>query len=260
VPRRHSVTIATSTAQNDAGVFEFSFRDERYLPFEGAGAVSEWELRLPGSFRPFDYQSITDVILHVSYTAEYDGLFRENVEGANGQILAVLTSTLLARAFSLRQDFSTAFHRLLHSPVGTPVEISIDSRFVPFFLQGRELAVRDAWLLLRTAAGKDPGGFDLSLEPKAAGAGSGSGAASGGSDPFTESGAFGRLFAKKLAATDLAGGLLGTHELKLVQAGGLAPESPLPGDPSALDAEKLLDVGLYVEYQVAAPDGGAETG
>ena len=32
--------IATSTAQSDAGVFEFNFRDERYMPFEGAGAVS----------------------------------------------------------------------------------------------------------------------------------------------------------------------------------------------------------------------------
>jgi hypothetical protein len=38
--------IATSNAQNDSGVFELSFRDERYLPFEGAGAVSEWSLEL----------------------------------------------------------------------------------------------------------------------------------------------------------------------------------------------------------------------
>jgi hypothetical protein len=37
---KHSVMIATSTAQNDAGVFEFNFRDERYMPFEGAGAIS----------------------------------------------------------------------------------------------------------------------------------------------------------------------------------------------------------------------------
>ena len=38
--------IAASNAQNDSGVFELSFRDERYLPFEGAGAVSEWSLEL----------------------------------------------------------------------------------------------------------------------------------------------------------------------------------------------------------------------
>ena len=54
VPPRHSVSIATSSGQNDAGVFEFGFRDERYMPFEGAGATSTWRAkrsRLPaGTF------------------------------------------------------------------------------------------------------------------------------------------------------------------------------------------------------------------
>lgn len=39
--------IATSTGQNDSGLFELNFRDERYLPFEGAGAISSWEFELP---------------------------------------------------------------------------------------------------------------------------------------------------------------------------------------------------------------------
>jgi Tc toxin complex TcA C-terminal TcB-binding domain len=30
-------SIATSTGQYDAGVFELNFRDERYLPFDGSG-------------------------------------------------------------------------------------------------------------------------------------------------------------------------------------------------------------------------------
>src|SRR5262249_9753542 len=34
--------MVTSTAQNDAGLFEPNMRDERYLPFEGAGAISTW--------------------------------------------------------------------------------------------------------------------------------------------------------------------------------------------------------------------------
>jgi hypothetical protein len=38
--------IATSSGQNDSGVFELSFRDERYLPFEGAGVISDWSLEL----------------------------------------------------------------------------------------------------------------------------------------------------------------------------------------------------------------------
>src|SRR5205085_719318 len=35
-------SIATSTAQSDAGLFELNLHDERYLPFEGQGAISEW--------------------------------------------------------------------------------------------------------------------------------------------------------------------------------------------------------------------------
>ncbi len=67
--------IAASSAQNDSGVFELSFRDERYLPFEGAGAISEWmiELSTEQELRQFDYSTISDVILHLKYTARESG-------------------------------------------------------------------------------------------------------------------------------------------------------------------------------------------
>jgi hypothetical protein len=62
--------VATSSAQNDVGAFELALKDERYIPFEGAGAVATWELTLPPSgFRPFDYASIADVVMAVRYTA-----------------------------------------------------------------------------------------------------------------------------------------------------------------------------------------------
>ena len=66
MPLGHTVSIATSKAQLDAGVFEFSFRDERYMPFEGAGAISDWSLSLPKTLRVFDYATISDVILHLT--------------------------------------------------------------------------------------------------------------------------------------------------------------------------------------------------
>src|SRR5208282_3604778 len=80
VQLNHSVVIATSTAQNDTGVFEFNFRDERYMPFEGAGAISSWKVELPSGFRQFDYQTISDVIVHISYTAQQDDSLRLQVE------------------------------------------------------------------------------------------------------------------------------------------------------------------------------------
>ena len=63
----------TSGAQADSGLFETNLRDERYLPFEGAGAISEWRLELPAQFRQFDYETISDVILHLRYTAREGG-------------------------------------------------------------------------------------------------------------------------------------------------------------------------------------------
>ena len=52
--------IVTSTAQDDSGLFELRFGDERYLPFETGGAISNWLLTLndvPAAVRLFnDYR------------------------------------------------------------------------------------------------------------------------------------------------------------------------------------------------------------
>ncbi|MGH9921083.1 MAG: neuraminidase-like domain-containing protein, partial [Nitrososphaerales archaeon] len=47
-------SIVTSSAQTDAGLFEVNLRDERYLPFEGAGAVALWMVQLPLDTNAFD--------------------------------------------------------------------------------------------------------------------------------------------------------------------------------------------------------------
>ena len=66
--------VATSNAQNDSGLFELNFRDERYLPFEGAGVMSRWRIELPAEFRQFDYDTISDAVLHIKYTAREGGV------------------------------------------------------------------------------------------------------------------------------------------------------------------------------------------
>ncbi len=70
-------SIVTSSAQNDSGLFETNLRDERYLPFENSGVTSEWQLELPANSSKnepaqFDYDTISDVILHIRYTARED--------------------------------------------------------------------------------------------------------------------------------------------------------------------------------------------
>lgn len=62
--------IAISRGVDDSGMFQLDFRDERYLPFEGTGAISEWELTLPHANNSVDLiNSISDVIIHLRYTA-----------------------------------------------------------------------------------------------------------------------------------------------------------------------------------------------
>lgn len=38
---------------------------------KGGGVISTWLLTMPKKIRPFDYNTISDVIFHISYTAEY---------------------------------------------------------------------------------------------------------------------------------------------------------------------------------------------
>jgi hypothetical protein len=59
----------TSGGQNDAGVFEANLRDERVLPLEGSGVVSDWTIELPQTFRQFDYKTMSDVIRQFRYAA-----------------------------------------------------------------------------------------------------------------------------------------------------------------------------------------------
>jgi hypothetical protein len=55
-------SFATSDAQNDAGMFELNFNDERFLPGEGAGAVCACRIDLPQASNQFDFATISDVV------------------------------------------------------------------------------------------------------------------------------------------------------------------------------------------------------
>ena len=66
-------SIATSTGQNDSGMFEVNFRDDRYLPFEGAGAISTWQITMPQDTNAFNFETISDVILNFNYTSRDGG-------------------------------------------------------------------------------------------------------------------------------------------------------------------------------------------
>ena len=114
-------SIVTSSAREDAGLFEVNLHDERFLPFEGAGAISTWRLELPDEFRQFDYRTISDVILHVRYTARDGGepLRRVAIADMLDSLAAMEVApgkTGLARALSARHEFSDAWRRFVTTP------------------------------------------------------------------------------------------------------------------------------------------------
>lgn len=131
-------SIATSTAQDDTGLFELNFRDERYLPFEGAGAISRWRLELPTAARQFDYHSISDIVLTISYTArDAGGLLKTaaeaNIERLNAFLMALAAQGSAARVFSLKREFPDALHKLLTTGIAS---IGITPEHFPYLIRG----------------------------------------------------------------------------------------------------------------------------
>lgn len=122
--------IATSSGQGDAGLFQLDFRDERYLPFEGVsldeGGGTTWRFTLPQTNRPFDYATISDVVLHVQYTAEAaDGASElPSVEGQYRQLVSV------------RHDFPAESRQLRERSV-TEITIDLDDRLFPYLARNR---------------------------------------------------------------------------------------------------------------------------
>jgi hypothetical protein len=179
--------VAVSSAQDDSGVFELSFRDERYLPFEGAGAVSEWSLELfsdPASNNPdpdnpdfgrplrqFDYGSISDAILHVKYTAREDaGVFKNGAVAHLRDYFSQAETTHSLQMFNLRQEFPSQWQRFLHptNPAnGNIFELELASKLFPIRDAGKTLKINTIWLLARCT---DAGSYTIVLAPPLDGA------------------------------------------------------------------------------------------
>ena len=161
---RHRIVAATyepasssifASAVHESGVFDLNFRDERYLPFEGAGAISQWTLDLPTTLRTFDYSTISTVIMQLDIRFKYDGKLKEQVEKVLVAAMTTLaTTTGLFRLFSLRHDFPTSYHQLLTAaPQSTT--FTLTQQHFPSFLASQNLKTSAVSIYLKPK-GKDP--------------------------------------------------------------------------------------------------------
>ena len=137
-------SIVTSTAQSDSGLFEVNLRDERYLPFEGAGAESTWKLELPTGVTQFDYATISDVVLHLRYTAREGGdLLKTNARQSLVDTLktAVDNKGALTRSFDLPHEFATEWQQFLSSD--QELKITIKEEHFPYIAQQYKIDVKN---------------------------------------------------------------------------------------------------------------------
>jgi hypothetical protein len=143
--------IATSSGQNDAGLFELNFRDERYLPFEFAGAVSRWRLELPPENNYFDVDTLSDVILHLNYTAREGGqVLREAAREAAQERLPGDGW----RLFDVEHDFPNEWHQfqgqLSRSAEQRGVGVQLTRSMFPYLPSNSDLRISRLFILFET--------------------------------------------------------------------------------------------------------------
>ena len=132
-------SIVTSNAQNDSGLFETNLRDERFLPFEGHGVMSSWKLELPAEFRQFDYNTISDVVLHMRYTARQGGgALKEGAVSSLSTSLEDANQRGLVRLFSLNHEFPAEWHQFVN---GSDFTATVKKSYFPFFAQGKTTTI-----------------------------------------------------------------------------------------------------------------------
>lgn len=138
-------SIVTSGAVSDSGMFETNLHDDRFLPFEGAGAISTWNLSLP-PIAGFDYSTITDVVLHIRYTARNGG---DGLAAAASKTLATLPpgatgpapAPELALMLSLRHDFPSAWYAFMTGGAGASFTADLSIDYFPYLVQNSDLTI-----------------------------------------------------------------------------------------------------------------------
>lgn len=152
--------IVTSTGQNDSGVFELNLNDERYLPFEGAGAAGRWRFEMDPDCNRFDRRMVSDVVLLIRYTARPAGqLLAQKAKEHWKKIISDTSSMPLARLFSMKHEFPSEWHRLrtvadANGDHGQTIAITSD-RF-PMLFGRRELNIGRIDLFGVPLSGKHP--------------------------------------------------------------------------------------------------------
>jgi hypothetical protein len=146
-------------------MFELNFRDERYLPFQGAGVISQWLIQLPQDCNAFDFETISDLVISLRYSARDAGdalravakqaatLSRPTDQTSpSADSVSFPSQNNLARLFSLRHEFPTEWYKFLN-PAGTDtaqtMRLPLTKERFPFQYRNKRITVSQVDLLLK---------------------------------------------------------------------------------------------------------------
>jgi hypothetical protein len=250
-------SIALSTGREDAGMFEVNFHDDRYLPFEGLGAVSRWQLDLPKETNQFDRSTLSDVVLHLRYTARFDGALGAK---ARDEIVTPLPRTQLCQLLSARTEFPDAFARLF-APTGSgqALDLPLTDQHFSFVPTTQKIVINKIKGILLFASDKTytdypGGGTKLPLKTHL-GVTTGDGTPPTTTANFVADSAFGGV---PVAPLDLGTAVpIGSMTFAFVEADVQATVLDLPETVGGvthhrLDRSKIDDILLFVEYSIVA--------
>jgi hypothetical protein len=165
-------SVVASSSQQDSGLFETNLRDERYLPFENAGAISDWQIELPSNPSEdepaqFDYDTITDVILHLRYTARDGGAtLRTAALDQFKQLVTDAQAVGSIRLFSVRHEFASAWASFQGQKPGPNQRYGLTLKLLPehypFWSQGSLNRIERVDLFARSADDAAPASIKVS--------------------------------------------------------------------------------------------------
>ena len=173
--------------------------------------------------------------LHISYTSEFDSIFKTAIEDLNGQqensIKTILSEdgAPLHRIFSLKYDFSQTYRSLMTEDIGSETEIEIKSTHFPFFFNGMGLKAKTVELFIQSDIDKPSGGLKIKFDDKEF-------------SGFTKKD---NLY-KANRSDVLSDSVIAKKKISVTKAGNFN----LAGSSTIIDQEKIDDIFILVNYKL----------
>ena len=163
--------IVLGNAQDDPGLFvtaiASNLSDQRYLPFENAGAMSSWHFEMPAASNEIDLSTVGDVVLHIFYTALEGGDALKaaaqannaaNLPNAGVKVLSALNDFGAPAASAANPFPVTPWRSFLATPAAgdQTLTLSISPSQFPAWTRGKTITVSQIAVL---AVSWPPGNF-----------------------------------------------------------------------------------------------------